>query len=738
MLTLIGLNILLESISKLIDMSGASSLTPESNRIETLYTLQRYLHLILLFSFILSACGSPSTPMPVTVTQTESQPTPVPVKPAFKTGVYPNLFKDYLGKSEEEIQIKIDTAWNQLFYGNDSSERVYYPVGSDMAYISDIANEDVRSEGMSYGMMIAVQLNKKEEFDRLWKWTKTYMYQKDGGYKGYFAWHNKTDGTQLAANPASDGEEWFIMALMFADARWGSGDGIFGNYRAEAQSILDVALHADELAGELSTNLFDPETKQVVFVPQIGNNSSFTDPSYHLPHYYQLWSLWADKDNEFWAEATQASREYLKTTVHPQTGLAPNYSEFDGSPVSDEYNGAFRYDAFRVGANIGVDYVWFAPDQWHVEQSNRLLKFFASQGMDDYKAEYYLTGEPQVGHRSSGLMATNAVAALAADRAIGEPFVQALWDQPVPTGQYRYYDGLLVMLGLLQVSGNFRIYEPGTAPEGQVFPTPKPEVVGKFAPPSGHALLLIGEDAKSVDAYFDATVTAPGGVVGNIDLQLNGIDDLNYLAGKYPKSTVSVGVDLKDSLNDIADGKADAKIDALLDALTAYNRPVFLRLGYGFDDPANKYAPDVYVSAWKKFHELIQAKGSLNVTLVWQSYSCGDSPLADWYPGDEFVDWIGTSYGECTDEALEFSREHYKPVMLEAASQGTSWDTWFAPFFKFVTDNNDVVNAVMYINEGSSRIDLNADILKRWRDETKQTFWLRASPSLFDTLGFVK
>ena len=132
---------------------------------------------------------------------------------AFETGIYPNLFADYLGKSDAEIQAKIDETWNQLFYGDDISERVYYPVGSDMAYILDTGNDDVRSEGMSYGMMIAVQLNKKEEFDRIWKWTKTYMYQKDGGYKGYFAWHCKPDGTQLSANPASDGEEWFIMAL---------------------------------------------------------------------------------------------------------------------------------------------------------------------------------------------------------------------------------------------------------------------------------------------------------------------------------------------------------------------------------------------------------------------------------------------------------------------------------------------------------------------------------------------
>lgn len=360
------------------------------------------------------------------------------------------------------------------FYGDDASERVYYPVGADMAYITDIANADVRSEGMSYGLMLAVQLNKKEEFDRLWKWTKTYMYQTEGGYIGYFAWHCKTDGTLLAANPASDGEEWFITALFFADARWGSGAGIY-NYRAEAQAILDVALHVDTLGGILATNLFDAEAKQVVFVPQLGENSSFTDPSYHLPHFYELWAHWADKDNAFWAEAAVVSRAYLKTTVHPQTGLAPNYSYFDGKPYNDDYNGNFRYDAFRVGANVGVDYVWFSPDVWHIEQSNRLLDFFASQGINDYKAEYTLDGQPEVGHRSPGLMATNAAAALAADRAIGEPFVQALWDQALPTGQYRYYDGLLMMLGLLQVSGNFRIYAPGAVPEQAVVPTPRPE-----------------------------------------------------------------------------------------------------------------------------------------------------------------------------------------------------------------------------------------------------------------------
>ena len=671
-------------------------------------------------------------PAPATAASAVPLPTRVPARPAFETGVYPNLFKDYLGKSDTVIQAKIDAAWDQLFYGDDSSERVYYPVGADMAYVLDTGNDDVRSEGMSYGMMITVQLNEKEEFDRIWKWAKTYMYQKDGGYKGYFAWHCKPDGTQLAANPASDGEEWFIMALMFADARWGSGEGTFGNYRAEAQTILDTALHT-EGRGELTTDIFDPQTKQVVFVPQLGENSSFTDPSYHLPHYYELWALWADKDNEFWKEAAQVSREYLKTAVHPQTGLAPNYSEFEGKPVSDPYHGNFRYDAFRVGANVGVDYVWFTPSDWHIEQSNRLLNFFASQGIDNYVAEYSLDGKPLGGSHSPGLIATNAVAALAADRAIGEPFVQALWEQDVPTGRYRYYDGLLLLLGLLQVSGNFRIYEPGTtpAPGGQILPTPKPEITGRFVPQSGHALLVVGDTVESVNACFDATVTAPGGIAMNISPDLHDIESLNTLASTYPKSVLSVGVDLKDV--------GDEKIDTLLDALISFNRPVFLRLAF---DSSSGTAPDEYVSVWKKFNERRQAKGSQNVALVWESASCEESNISDWYPGDGFVDWVGMSYcdGNPVEAILQFARDHLTPVMLTAtpSNSAADWDDWFVPFFQFAGDNNDVVRAVAYINTGNSRIDLNADILKHWKDETKQAFWLRAGPSLFETLGFVE
>lgn len=420
-----------------------------------------YLLLIIsITSSILVGCAPSTNDVPATMTSPAptavSTSTVHPVIGAFASGEYRNLFKEYLGKSDSEIQAKLDSAWQQLFYGNDNFERVYYPVGEDMAYIEDIGNSDVRTEGMSYGMMIAVQFNKQEEFNRLWKWAKTYMYQVDGPYKGYFAWHCSTDGKKLDSNPASDGEEWFATALFFAANRWGNGEGLF-NYQAQAQEILNTMLHREDTKSDLATNMFNHDQKQVVFVPKIGRDSSFSDPSYHLPAYYEIWSRAATQDNDFWKQAAQTSRDYFTKAANPQTGLMPDYANFDGTPYGTDDHKDFRFDAWRTLSNVAVDYAWFAADPWQVEQSNRVLDFLASQG-NSYGNQYSLDGKELSGDHSTGLVAMAAVAALAAGPEKGKPFVQELWDAQIPSGKWRYYDGMLYMMGLLHVSGNFRIY----------------------------------------------------------------------------------------------------------------------------------------------------------------------------------------------------------------------------------------------------------------------------------------
>lgn len=380
---------------------------------------------------------------------------------AFKTGKYRNVFAE-IGISNEDIDKKIKESFQTVFYGNDD-EKFFHTVGDDMGYFEDTGNNDARTEGMSYGMMMCVQMDWKEEFDRFWKWAKTYMYNPDGKNVGYFGWSCKTNGERNSDGPAPDGEEFFALALFFASHRWGDGDGIY-NYSAEARAILHAAIHNGE--NNEAKPMWRKEDHLIMFVP----GSSWTDPSYHLPHFYELFALWADEeDREFWKKAAVASREFLKTACHPVTGLAPEYSNYDGSPyVGDENflkwfksrHDWFYSDAYRVAANIGLDYEWFAADEWNCETADKIQKFFSENVSDDRFMTYEIDGTviDQPALHPVAITATNAMASLAATGKYSEEWVKKFWNTPLRTGVRRYYDNCLYLFALLALSGNYRIW----------------------------------------------------------------------------------------------------------------------------------------------------------------------------------------------------------------------------------------------------------------------------------------
>ena len=57
-------------------------------------------------------------------------------------------------------------------------------------------------------------------------------------------------------------------------------------------------------------------------------------------------------------------RDYFAKVVHPKTGLPPNLSAFDGTPLGfrGPAGAAFREDAWRVAMNWSVDRSWWAKD----------------------------------------------------------------------------------------------------------------------------------------------------------------------------------------------------------------------------------------------------------------------------------------------------------------------------------------------------------------------------------------
>jgi oligosaccharide reducing-end xylanase len=429
-----------------------------------------------------------------------------------------NLFVERLGRSDAETHAKVDKAFQQLFHGDGQEERVYFETGANadgpLAYITDWANNDARTEGMSYGMMIAVQLGKKREFDALWNWSKTYMLvtdPKDPSF-GYFAWSMNTDGTPRSTGAAPDGEEYYAMALYFAAHRWGNGKGIY-NYQAEADRILHGMRHHPLLTGTPpfrihpedppfvfpdkpwpSPNtraraaeaakegkpwpparppftpgpvtvgpMVDEEHTLIRFVPE--TNVPGTDASYHLPAFYELWARWGPKDDRaFWAKAADVSRELFVKVTGPDTGLSADRSNVDMSPIAR--NGqpvAFGYDSWRTVSNWSVDYAWWGKDSRERVLSDRVQKFLFSQGIHSFPDRYTLDGKPLSTRHSPGMVAAAAVGSLAATPGdTSKAFLEELWDMPIPSGEQRYFDGMLYLMSLMHLSGEFRIVQPGS------------------------------------------------------------------------------------------------------------------------------------------------------------------------------------------------------------------------------------------------------------------------------------
>jgi oligosaccharide reducing-end xylanase len=391
-------------------------------------------------------------------------------KGAWETGQYRNVFLE-AGYKQEDIDAKLEQAYYDLFKGPN---RVYFEVGDDMGYVSDLKNHDARTEGMSYGMMIAVQWDKKDVFDRLWRWSVKYMQHQEGPREGYFAWSvDPNTGKRNSEGAASDGELYFVTALLFASNRWGNDTGI--DYYAEARRILDAMWSKDGTGG--INNILNVEHKQISFVPE-SDRYHLTDPSYHLPAFFEIWAEYArDGHEDFYRECADVARQFLHKICHPETGLNPDYAEYSGEPPSGRtrWRAAFRYDSWRVPMNIAMDYSWYAKDkEWQQDYCRRIQDFLFSRGINTFEDQFNVDGTlprwilPAGGYRklrhSLGLVSTSAAASIMGTQRKSWAFVDAVWNarlEPYEDGYFDpYYDGLLYLFSLMHLSGNYRIIKP--------------------------------------------------------------------------------------------------------------------------------------------------------------------------------------------------------------------------------------------------------------------------------------
>ena len=372
---------------------------------------------------------------------------------AYWTKEYPNYFAA-LGMTNHQVRLKAEACFRTIFI--DPTEGFYHDVDEDAGCLEDTGNHDARTEGISYGMMMCVQMGHQDLFNKLWHFARRFMYLTEGPNQGYFAWSVRLDGVHNAEGPAPDGEEYFAMALFMADRRWGSGNGI-DNYASEARAILRHCVHQAELVPG-GQPMWNPENHFIKFVP----NMELSDPSYHLPHFYELFARYADEaDRPFWQEAARASREYIARSAHPVTGLCAEYAEYDGTPrlmFGKPY--AFYSDAYRVAMNIALDALWFGRTQALTDVATRVQDFFAARLPEENFRAYDLDGTPhdEPAMHPTAITATCAAASIASDSPSAPMWLERFWNLPMRKGSRRYYDNCLYFFCFLMLGGLYRIY----------------------------------------------------------------------------------------------------------------------------------------------------------------------------------------------------------------------------------------------------------------------------------------
>jgi oligosaccharide reducing-end xylanase len=183
-------------------------------------------------------------------------------------------------------------------------------------------------------------------------------------------------------------------------------------------------------------------------------------PSIVMPAYYDLWHQ--ATGDPFWTRAAIAARAYWQRAAHTTTGLMPIRAYFDdGTP--EVYYERFGPEAYRALINMTLDRIWSGGNDWEIEEADKLLRFFFTQGIG---TSYALDGSAPMGPRDPALLVVTGVSAMIGTDSSRMQYMSAVWDLVLPIGMPRYYSGIIDMTALLIMSGQYRVWgsETGASP----------------------------------------------------------------------------------------------------------------------------------------------------------------------------------------------------------------------------------------------------------------------------------
>ena len=314
------------------------------------------------------------------------------------------------------------------------------------------------SEGIGYGMILAVFMDDQTLLDNLWQYSQQHL----NGNK-LMIWlidSSGNPGNESSGMPASgsatDADEDMAWALALAAQKWGTSSTL-GSYKT--------------LAVDLIGRIYSCEADTRFDLFNAGDSWGTTfawNPSYFAPYEYRLFAQLDTAHADGWKKIIDKGYQALAASQNATSGLTPAWTDASGNPAAAWSGGPtnYQYDAARVPFRIGIDYCEYG-DTRAAAILQKFTNFFSGVGTEKIVDGYELDGTPKPEHTTpDGVQSALFVGAagVGAMSTTNSAFVDSVYarivTQPdslmIPVSQY--YNLSWKVFTLLMMSGNLFDY----------------------------------------------------------------------------------------------------------------------------------------------------------------------------------------------------------------------------------------------------------------------------------------
>lgn len=293
---------------------------------------------------------------------------------------------------------------------------------------------DVVSEGIAYGMLLAVSHNDQATFDGLSNYYLAHL--NNNKLMGWLV--NACDAGSVDNTAATDADIDVGMAYIMADCRWGGE-----SYRALALQTLTALSQYAIISGNGTYYVRPGDTW--------GGPQTF-NPSYFSPAYFRAFAIYQPEQAELWSTVAAHSYQVLRVGQNGSTGLIPDWMNSAGQPAGTQsYN--YAWESVRYPWRIATDYYW-----WGTADATALLTPLAQwskqQAPDQIGDEYSLDGTRLQNYGKSAVVGSLAIGTAAVDAAGSAALFAELKTRLRDTPDW-YYPNALRALFLTSAAGLF-------------------------------------------------------------------------------------------------------------------------------------------------------------------------------------------------------------------------------------------------------------------------------------------